>query len=210
MKRARHQQEICIIFSRYPRPGASKTRLIPHLGPEGAAGLQRRMTEAVAGQAACLGQVHVELAMAGATEDEMASWLGKQFPWQQQVGEDLGQRMDFAFGQAFKRGFQRVVIVGADCPELSTDMITQAFQELREKELVLGPTSDGGYYLVGLRRPAPALFAGISWGSDRVLVQTLAIARKQGLPPALLAKLSDVDLPDDLKKLPPSLRGELF
>jgi rSAM/selenodomain-associated transferase 1 len=209
VKTIRQEQEICIIFSRYPRPGASKTRLIPRLGPEGAADLQRRMTEAVVAQAAGLKEIHVELAMAGATDEEMVSWLGKHIPWQQQVGENLGERMDYAFSKAFKRGFKRVVIVGADCPQLCTDTMTQAFKELRDKEVVLGPTRDGGYYLVGLRHPAPEIFTDIAWGSDQVLAQTLAIVEStKGAQPALLTELSDVDLPEDLELLPSFLKEQ--
>ncbi len=212
MKTAKKEQEICIIFSRYPRPGASKTRLIPALGREGAAELQRRMTENVVDEASRLATqapVHVELAMAGASQDEMEVWLGRHLPWQEQVGLDLGGRMAFAFAQAFGRGFERVVLVGADCPGVSTDILAQAFQELRQKELVLGPARDGGYYLMGLSRPNPSLFVNISWGSDNVLAQTMAAARKLSLQTILLANLVDVDRPQDLDGLPQALVGKL-
>ncbi len=202
------EQEICIIFSRYPRPGFSKTRLIPHLGSVAAADLQRRMTEAVVAQAKGLQQVRVELAMADAEKEEMASWLGR-LPWQQQVGEGLGERMEYAFSQAFQRGYRRVIIVGADCPKLSTKILAQAFQELHKKEMVLGPTTDGGYYLIGLRQPKPELFVNIDWGSDQVLAQTLAISDKKGIPTALLDTLPDVDVLDDLENLPSFLKEHL-
>ncbi len=210
MKTPKKEQDLCIIFSRYPRPGSSKTRLIPYLGRQGAADLQRRMTEKLAAESAGLaGQVHVELAMAGAGQNEMAAWLGSQLPWQKQVGADLGERMSFAFDQGFRRGYQRVVVVGADCPAVSTAVLAQAFSALEQEELVLGPTSDGGYYLIGLRSPRPDFFENISWGSDQVLDQTLAVASKAGLQAVLLASLSDVDRPEDVEALPLALRGEL-
>lgn len=212
VKTTNKEQEICIIFSRYPRPGVAKTRLIPCLGRQGAAELQRRMTEKVAGEAACLAtkaKVHVELAMADTVDGEMAAWLGRRFPWQAQVGEDLGARMVFAFAQAFERGFQRAVVVGADCPGVSTDILAQAFYELRQNELVLGPTEDGGYYLIGLSRINPNLFTHISWGSDKVLAQTMARARKASMQTALLVNLADVDRPEDLDALPPALLDQL-
>ncbi len=212
VKTTRKEQDLCIIFSRYPRPGASKTRLIPRLGPEGAARLQRWMTENVVAEAARLATttpVQVELAMADATPDEMAAWLGRQLPWQEQVGADLGERMAFAFRQAFSQGFQRVVLVGADCPAVNTGILAQAFQELHDKDLVLGPTKDGGYYLIGLTRANPALFTDISWGSDKVFGQTMAEAQETGCKTALLARLGDVDWPEDLAELPPEMRGTL-
>jgi len=212
VKTVKKEQEICIIFSRYPRPGAVKTRLIPHLGREGAAKLQRLMTEHVvaeAGRLARQNQVQLELAMAGALPHEMEAWLGRQLSWQDQVGADLGERMTFAIAQAFRRGFQHVVLVGADCPAVSTAILAQAFEELRRKDLVLGPTRDGGYYLIGLRCPNPALFANIAWGSEQVLAQTLAAAAEAGVQPALLVGLADVDRPEDLDVLPSALCDQL-
>jgi hypothetical protein len=201
-------RELCIIFSRYPRPGASKTRLIPRLGPQGAAELQRRMTEqvvAAAGRLASGRRLRVELAMADAGPQEMAAWLGRGVAWQPQQGADLGERMAHAFAQAFERGFQRVVLVGADCPSLDVAVLARAFQALGRHELVLGPAGDGGYYLIGLNRPCPALFSGIAWGSHQVLAQTLAAAARAALVTALLERLPDVDRPADLAALPPAL-----
>jgi hypothetical protein len=210
VKTVKKKQELCIIFSRYPRPGASKTRLIPHLGAVGAADLQRRMTEKVVAEAARLArrtQIHVELAMAGATQDEMAAWLGGEFSWRQQEGTDLGERMGFAFELAFNKGVQRVVLVGADCPSICTAILAQAFEHLHHHELVLGPTSDGGYYLIGLSRPCSFLFDGISWGSDQVLAQTMAAAREANLQSVLLESFSDVDRPEDVDALTLKLLG---
>jgi rSAM/selenodomain-associated transferase 1 len=139
----------------------------------------------------------------------MELWLGRQHPWQDQVGADLGERMFFAIAQAFRRGFQRVVLVGADCPGVSTDILAQAFQALQDNDLVLGPTMDGGYYLIGLSRPLPALFDDMPWGGDQVLAQTMAVARRAGLQPALLACLADVDRPEDLDGVPANLLSHL-
>lgn len=212
VKRTKQEQEICIIFSRYPRPGSTKTRLVPQLGSEGAAALQRAMTEKVIGEARDLAtrtKIHVELAISGASQDEMEAWLGGQLSWQVQVGTDLGGRMEFAFAQAFRRGFLRVVLVGADCPGVNANILDQAFQQLRDHEMVLGPTKDGGYYLIGLRRPCTSLFHEISWGSSSVFSQTLSRADEMGITSAILATLSDVDRAEDLEVLPPALRALL-
>ena len=212
VKRAKQEQEICIIFSRYPRPGSSKTRLIPHLGSEGAAALQRGMTENVIAEAQDLAtrtQVHVELAMTGASPAEMEAWLGGQLAWREQVGADLGSRMEYAFAQAFRGGFSRVVLVGADCPGVTSSILGQAFQHLQEKEMVLGPTKDGGYYLIGFSRPCSCLFDDMTWGSASVCEQTLSRAQGLGIKPALLKILTDVDRAEDLEVLPPALRDLL-
>lgn len=143
--------------------------------------------------------------MADAGPQEMAAWLGRGVAWQPQQGADLGERMAHAFAQAFERGFQRVVLVGADCPSLDVAVLARAFQALGRHELVLGPAGDGGYYLIGLNRPCPALFSGIAWGSHQVLAQTLAAAARAALVTALLERLPDVDRPADLAALPPAL-----
>ena len=170
------------------------------------------MTEKVIGEArdlAMLTKIHVELAISGASQDEMEAWLGGQISWQEQVGTDLGSRMEFAFARAFRSGFLRVVLVGADCPGVNTDILDQAFQQLRDHEMVLGPTKDGGYYLIGLSRPCSSLFEDISWGSSSVFSQTLSRADELGITSAILTTLSDVDRAEDLEILPPALRALL-
>ncbi len=198
----RHEQ--VIVFTRYPEPGKTKTRLIPALGPCGAAELQRKMTEhllrtvnELAGQRS----ISLEVRFEGGTLDEMKRWLESEVSCRHQGEGDLGQRLQRAFTEAFAGGFQRVVVVGADCPALSAETISRAFELLKTAALVLGPANDGGYYLVGLNRPAPEIFTNIPWGTERVLEKTLVCARKLDMSPALLAPLSDVDRPEDLNDL---------
>lgn len=213
VKRKSNQQELCLIFSRYPEPGLTKTRLIPALGGKGAAELQRWMTEKVVAEAGRLAAgrsgLSLELAISGGDERQVVAWLGSQLPCREQVGNDLGARLAFAFDQAFARGFQRVVVVGGDCPELTSDILSRAFDRLRHEEMVLGPAADGGYYLMGLRRAVPQLFQGITWGSDQVLRQTVRAARQADMEPSLLPRLIDVDRPADLAVLPISWRSRL-
>ena len=203
-----------IIVSRYPEAGKTKTRLIPALGPEGAADLQRQMTEHSLQQAIALaGLSHfspetldVEIRFAGGNKEKMQAWLGEKVPddWQEKItyksqGEgDLGDRMLRAFTEAFNAGIQQVVTIGIDCPDIDASRLNQAFEELQERDLTLGQAADGGYYLIGLSRLIPELFAGIDWGSDRVLSQTLAIVENLGISSKLLPELADIDRPDDL------------
>ena len=192
-----------ILFTRYPRPGQAKTRLIPALGAEGAAMLQRFMTQraaAVLRRAARGRGIGLEVRHTGATEQEMRAWLGEAFAYRPQGGGDLGGRMNRVLGGALAEGCPQAVLVGSDLPDLRPEMLTRALDALESRDLVLGPAKDGGYYLVGLSRPAPDLFAGVDWGTDSVLDVTLARAGQAGLSYALLEELGDVDRPGDLPR----------
>ncbi len=193
--------ERLIIFTRYPEPGKTKTRLIPALGAEGAAKLQRQMTEHTLKQAQKLLEfrsLSVELHFSGGNEELMQSWLGSGWVYFPQATGDLGERIQTAFQKGFAEGMTRVVIIGIDCPDLTGDRLWEAFETLQNKDLVLGEADDGGYYLVGLNREIPQLFQGINWGSSQVLQQTLTIAKSLGCAIATLPVLSDVDYPEDL------------
>jgi len=193
-----------IIFTRYPEPGVTKTRLIPRLGPEGAADLQRELTERTL-QVAMDGQqdlqFEVEVRFVGGGMDRMRAWLGDNILLSSQSSGDLGAKMHHAFEDAFDAGVKRALLVGSDIPEISAEILLQAFHELENSDLVLGPAVDGGYYLVGLRAPCPELFTGIEWGTSSVLESSLGVAQALGLRVRLLRRLSDLDRPEDLGRL---------
>lgn len=201
--------ERLLIFTRYPEPGKTKTRLIPTLGPEGAATLQRQMTEYTLAQARALRgslPVSIEVCFAGGESPAemlrehrfMQSWLGPDLSYQHQSQGDLGTRMAKAFKVAFEANMDRVVTIGTDCPGLNAQLLAKAFQELHQHDLALGPAIDGGYYLIGLRCFIPLLFQGIAWGTAEVFQQTVEIAKTLGLSIAYLPPLADVDRPEDL------------
>jgi len=190
-----------IIFTRYPEPGKTKTRLIPILGPEGAADLHRRMVENTLIWARRLmdgSALSLEIRFAGGSVDAMENWLGSDIAFTPQGEGSLGQRMERAFEEAFQAGMEQVVMVGTDCPGLTEDLARQAFVRLQEADVVLGPARDGGYYLIGLKRPAAGLFQDIPWGTNEVLEKTLTAARNLQLRVSLLTPLADVDRPGDL------------
>jgi hypothetical protein len=190
-----------MIFTRYPEPGKTKTRLIPRLGEEGAATLQRQMTEytiAQVRQLQSLLPLSVAIYFTGGNKPLMQDWLGDDLIYQQQSEGDLGQRMQTAFEQGFVAGINRAVIIGTDCPELNVAILSEAFTVLEHHDLVLGPTGDGGYYLIGLERLVPELFHRIRWGTSEVFAQTQAIARQLKLSIYYLPLLNDVDRPEDL------------
>jgi rSAM/selenodomain-associated transferase 1 len=190
------------MFTRYPEPGRAKTRLIPFLGAEGAAGLHRQMAEHALAQVTRLRSrrsLSLEVQFTGGTLAQMQSWLGVEPMYTLQAEGDLGDRISLAFQAAFNRGATAVVIIGSDCPQLNAEILEQAFETLHHHDLTLGPATDGGYYLIGLQRFLPQLFQGIAWSTAAVLPQTMAIAEQAGLAIAHLPTLSDVDYPADVE-----------
>lgn len=192
--------ECLIIFTRYPEPGLTKTRLIPTLGAKGAATLQQQMTEYTLSKVRELQHrpLSLEVRFTGGSLTLMQDWLGTDIVYQPQGKGDLGERMARSLAVAFQAGMERVVIIGTDCPSLNTNLLTKAFHQLHSDDLVLGPALDGGYYLIGLRCFILELFTDINWGTAEVLHQTVAIAKKLDLSVAYLPQLADIDRPEDL------------
>lgn len=189
-------QEHLLIFARYPELGRVKTRLAAGLGADKALAVYRQLLDHTAAVVAPL-PVQRTLWLAAAPPAGAAP-LWPDTPYRlQPLVPDLGQRMAHAFDAAFAVGARRVVIIGTDCPGLSTALLQAAFRALHTADVVLGPATDGGYYLLGLRRPQPALFQGIPWSTDTVRRDTLAAARQQGLRVHELPPLRDVDTEDD-------------
>jgi len=199
----KESDECVTVFTRYPEPGTTKTRLIPALGEHGAAELQRRMTRRILGRAQELAHsraVSLEVRFEGGDAERMRACFGGALTYCPQGEGDLGQRMLRAFEERFRAGARRMVIVGSDCPEVTAELPGRALDALKGNSVVLGPATDGGYYLVGLSCRAPELFEGVSWGTSGVLDHTLKIAEKSGLSVALLEVLGDVDRPEDMNR----------
>jgi uncharacterized protein len=199
-------RERLLIFTRYPEPGATKTRLIPLLGPKGAAKLQRQMTEHLLRNIRRLvltRPLAVEIRFDGGDARLMRNWLGADFLYAAQGDGGLDQRMTIALTAAFDAGANAAVLIGTDIPGITAEIIERAFDALRCNDAVFGPAADGGYYLVGLRegvlkRALPTLFAELPWGTNRVLALSLERAAELALSVALLDALEDVDRPEDL------------
>lgn len=190
-----------IVFTRLPQPGKAKTRLMPALGAEGAADLQRRMTLQTVGRswAACVALPDTRLIIAheGGTAHEMRGWLGP-LCFQKQAQGDLGARLIHAMRMAHAQGAQKMVIIGTDCPSLTEEHLLAAFAVLDESDVVLGPAHDGGYYLIGMREPQPSLFEAIPWSTSEVFAITQQRASEAGLGLSTLPPLADVDEPADV------------
>jgi len=194
-----------IIFTRYPVPGQTKTRLIPTLGEEGASELHREMTEFTVQNISGLSEhnINIQIRYTGGNQSEMEQWLGEDLVYVDQGDSDLGQRMERCFRESFDEGYSKTVIIGTDCPSLGSADVEEAFALLEDNSVVLGPAVDGGYYLIGIRASAPeivfsAVFEEIPWGTSEVLSLTLNALAETGIDLGLLDDKDDVDEPGDL------------
>ncbi|NQU94655.1 MAG: glycosyltransferase [Candidatus Omnitrophica bacterium] len=127
--------------------------------------------------------------------------IAPRFKFYRQKGKDLGRRMHNAFRNASKDEDSKTLIIGSDAPNLPSDLVKKAFRKLEKNDLVLGPSRDGGYYLIGLKKPCGALFSNIKWSSQEVLGDTLKKAKRLKKKVALLDKWYDVDTPLELFRL---------
>jgi uncharacterized protein len=188
-----------VVFVKAPRAGAVKTRLAETLGPAAACAAYRRLVEALLANLAPLPRVELCFTPAEAGA-EIQPWVRPGWLTCPQVGGDLGERLHAAFAEHFETDAQHVVIIGSDCPDVTATDIEDAWLALEGHDVVLGPALDGGYWLIGLRAPQPALFTGIPWSTDRVFGETMCRARETGLRVALLRELADVDTAADWER----------
>jgi uncharacterized protein len=199
-----HHQDIVLLFTRYPQPGLSKTRLIPALGTKGAADLQRRMTERIIARISRLAESHphdFEIHYDGGNGALMHTWLGT-LTYKQQTDDHLGLRMAHAIAAHLRRK-KAILLTGSDCPEITTQILGEALDALALYDLVVGPACDGGYYLIGVNGAIEmeimySLFTDIPWGTKTVFTDTMARAKRHNLTSHILPVLHDIDRPEDL------------
>ncbi len=193
------------VFLKAPEPGAVKTRLARSIGTRLAAELYRAFVRDTLAWTAALPSVSRRLEFAPSDAGSQCAALlparSGAFDLCPQTDGDLGRRLSSATEQMFAAGHRRCVIIGTDCPLLGPETVERAFERLRSRDLVLSPTLDGGYALVGLRRFEPAVFRRIDWSTSRVLDQTISRARSAGLGVELLAPERDIDTASDLAPL---------
>lgn len=197
------QQDTCIIlFAKYPAPNKAKTRLQPALGIDGAARMARQLLLHSIEQAIDTG-FSVELCVSPAPTDPC--WQALDLPnslrWSTQADGDLGLRMLIASQQALEY-FQKVLLIGTDCPSLTSACIQTAVQQLDQHDVVMIPATDGGYVLLGFREVDASLFSDIIWSTASVATVTQQRMADLGWTLALLTPLHDIDEPKDLVHLP--------
>ena len=191
-------------MAKAPRAGEVKTRLVPPLSREEAAALYRCLLLDKLRQVRELSEVDPYLAYTPTdARDSMLSLAPQGFALIPQAGSDLGDRLHRLSTILLERGHPAAIIIDSDTPTLPTAYLVDAIARLRGEttDMVLGPTEDGGYYLIGLKRPCRALFDGIPWSSQAVFSDTLQRASAQRLRVSALPSWFDVDTPDDLVRL---------
>lgn len=181
------------IFARWPEPGKAKTRLIPALGPQGAADLYARLLELTVREARESG-LPFHLRVTGDDPARFRSWLGEDLDVRDQGDGDLGEKLT--------RVPTPGIMIGSDCPGLTAALLREAASVLPNREAVIGPADDGGYWLLGLAAPCPALFADMAWSTDAVYPETMRRLEQQGISPHLLPELTDIDTGEDLDAWP--------
>lgn len=195
-----------IIFTRYPEPGTTKTRLIPAIGSENAALLQKKMTEKIVATARAE-KLKTELPLAiyyhGGNEAKMHQWLGDGHYFKQITG-DLGVKMTDAYIRSFAAGAQQALVLGSDIPGIDTLLLQKAMCSLAPGKVVLGPSLDGGYYLIGFTkddapRLYPQVFEELEWSTPSVFKTTCQRICDLGLNLITLPPLRDIDTLEDLE-----------
>ncbi len=198
---------------KYPEPGLVKTRLARDIGDHAACDVYRTMAEKIfANTSPDAGSYERMIFYSPASSaQKVTSWLPgvRVVP---QRGSDIGEIMDNAFCDMFEAGAGKAVVTGVDIPGLNSHIISLAFQELGYADVVVGPATDGGYYLIGMRSRLPDIFRGISWSSSKVFRETMLVIRSRKLTVRTVAAMSDVDTLEDLRRLSalhPSYFGDI-
>lgn len=132
--------------------------------------------------------------------DKIDVWKENNYQQFLQQGSNLGERMESAFRTAFNKKYKKVIIIGSDCFDLTQEIIELAFAHLDEKDVVLGPAKDGGYYLLGMKKLYPQFFVNKQWSSENVLLDTVLDAQHADLSYKILKSLTDIDEEKDLRK----------
>jgi rSAM/selenodomain-associated transferase 1 len=187
-----------IIFAKAPDKNNVKTRLSEHMSDEERLKLYIALLDKAIDKLSKNKNVETLICYTPSDKTEYFNKYGlKTFP---QSEGDLGEKMFNAFVLTFQDGFGSAAIVGVDIPDLSEKIIENAFDLLTHKDIVFGPAIDGGYYLVGMKKPIRVVFEGIDWSTDRTLQQSIAATESQGYTLAYTETLSDIDTIDDVRR----------
>lgn len=191
------ENDLLIIFIRNPVLNKVKTRLSEKTGSKIALAVYHELLSATFKNAAI---VNSKKTIYFSEKVDVAIETRFSFEPHIQEGVDLGERMSNAFKDSFRKGYDKVVLIGSDCYELTPGIISEAFKLLITVDCVIGPAVDGGYYLIGLRKVIPELFSGINWGTDEVFKQTITLLQKKKVEYHMLTVLRDIDTLDDVLK----------
>jgi rSAM/selenodomain-associated transferase 1 len=197
-----------LIVGKAPVAGQTKTRLaVPPFSPDDAASLYRAFLLDTVQLALGLGWERVSVVHPRASRQVLVDLLPANVALLEQRGDGLGDALAFAFEATLASGFSRVVLIGSDNPTLPAELICEACAALDTHDVILGPSADGGYYLVGMTRPHLGLFEGIDWSTSLVYAQTVARADELELRVHAVPEWYDIDAPAELERLQDELRG---
>ncbi len=190
-----------IVFSKYPEEGKVKTRIANTLGNEFALTFHKECTEHTLIEVLKINSAEVFFYLfftENKDREKIKSWTDSKFLLELQEGIDLGEKMLNAFKKVISSGSEKTIIIGTDIPDISADILNQAFNALDESDIVIGPSSDGGYYLIGMKKLYIELFSNINWSTNSVLTQTLKIIDDLKLSYFTLTELIDIDTEEAL------------
>lgn len=190
-----NKKELLIIFTKNPEPGKVKTRLAKDIGNQAAFDIYNFLLKHTAFVTKDL-KVTKEVYYSEKTEPEDI-WDNKIYHKKLQQGNDLGSRIEHAFAEGHRNGYKKIIIIGSDLYDLAKEDLEAAFGALENNEVVIGPAEDGGYYLLGMKRPRPELFKNKDWGTPTVLSDTLKDLKGKNI--VLLPPKNDIDDFNDLK-----------
>ena len=203
----KNSDSLVMVFVKNPELGKAKTRLAETVGDEKALEIYIQLlqyTHLIIKDLSCDRAIHYSSFI-----DENDFWLNELYQKYVQIKGALGEKMQHAFEQAFNQGYEKVVIIGSDCPELTTEIIEEAIDALDKHDVVFGKAEDGGYYLLGMTKLIPELFQDKIWSSSRVLTDSIADCKTLDLSYELLQELSDVDYEKDWLRFKDHLENAL-
>ena len=194
-----------ICFTRVPKPGATKTRLLPVLKPQQCADLHWAFLKDLADTYRKL-DAHLFVAYTPDADWESLKTVFPHAGFYPQKGNDLGERMYRVIRKVLELGYESAVLTGTDLPMMTAAHLESGFAALEEKDIAIGPTSDGGYYLIGMKKPCREVFRVEGYGGASVFESTVAAAEDAGLSVGLALSCDDVDTPGDLWDLTKTVR----
>lgn len=187
---------LAILFVKAPREGTVKTRLAVNVGPAKACAIYQSLVEIACRALAPFDHVEIRFTP-DEYGDEIQHWLRKNWQAKPQGEGNLGEKLQRAFTEGFDNGSNKVVVIGSDCPAITTQDISDAFTALDETHIVFGPATDGGYWLIGLNQDYPALFDNVRWSTEHTLSDTISNVKKLDLKTSKLRLHSDIDTIED-------------
>jgi uncharacterized protein len=196
------KKDCILLFIKYPKKGMVKNRLAKDITQENAVNLYKKFVQDIISTILHIKTTLMICYYPPTSLEQFKKWLGPQYNYIAQKGDDLGQRMNNCFEEVFTKGYQKAILIGSDSPDIPKKILTNALKQLQNKDIVIGPATDGGYYLIGFNKKTfyPQIFENISWSKKTVYNKTIDIIKKTNYNLNILPLWSDIDTIDDLQE----------